>query len=80
MKLITYLAAFAIAIWSLSKGWASLRQTWPAPDATGIAATLLYAMVFVAAFLYVGYWNYAADKAAGRVRRRFRLYDRFLRS
>lgn len=80
MKPLSYLAAFAIAIWALSKGWASLRQTFQSPDPAGVGVTLLYAALFVGAFLYLGYWNYAADRAAGRVRRRIGLYERFLRS
>ncbi len=79
MKLIAYLAAFTVAIWSLSRGWAALRQTWFAPEAAGVAATLLYAGLFASAFLFLGYWSYAADRAAGRVRRRIGLYERFLR-
>ncbi|MBI2122733.1 MAG: hypothetical protein HYT96_01070 [Armatimonadetes bacterium] len=80
MKLIAYLAAFAIAIWSLSRGWASLRRTWVAPDAAGMIVTLAYAAVFLGAFLYLGFLSYAADRAAGRVRRRIGLYERFLRT
>lgn len=79
MKLAGYLAAFAVAIWSLSAGWASLRRAWQTPDATGILNTLMYAAVFLLAFLYLGYWSYAAERAAGRVRRRIGLYERFMR-
>ncbi len=79
MKAIGYFIAFAVAIWSLSAGWAALRQTWFAPEAAGVAATLLYAGLFASAFLFLGYWSYAADRAAGRVRRRIGLYERFLR-
>jgi hypothetical protein len=80
MRLIGYLVAFAVAIWSLSAGWASLRGTWQTPAPAGVGVTLLYAALFVAAFLYLGYWSYAADRAAGRVRRRIGLYEWFLRS
>jgi len=80
MKTAGYLMAFAIAIWSLSAGYASLLQPWQAPQPAGIVMTLLYAVLFVAAFLYLGYWSYAAERAAGRVRRRIGLYEWFLRS
>lgn len=79
MRAFGYLVAFAVAIWSLSAGYASLRETWQAPQPAGIITTLLYASLFVAAFLYLGYWSYAAERAAGRVRRRIGLYEWFLR-
>lgn len=80
MKALGYFVAFAVAIWSLSAGWASLRRTWVAPDAAGMIVTLVYAAVFLGAFLYLGFLSYAADRAAGRVRRRIGFYERFLRT
>lgn len=64
---------------SLSAGWAALRGTWQTPTAAGLIQTLLYAAVFVASFLYLGFWVYAWDRAAGRVKRQIGLYERFLR-
>lgn len=78
-KLIRYLLAFGVAIWSLSEGWAALRAAWQRPDAADIAVALVYAAAFVASFLFLGFWLYAADRAAGRVRRRIRFYEHFIR-
>lgn len=75
-----FLAVFLVALVSLSAGWTSLRGTWQTPTATGLAQTLAYAAVFVASFLYLGFWVYAWDRAAGRVKRTIGLYERFLRS
>lgn len=80
MKTLGFLLAFAIAIWSLSAGWASLRTTWALPTTAGLVWTTVYAALFLTAFLYLGFWLYAADRAAGRVRRRIGLYEWFLRS
>lgn len=79
MKILGYLGAFAVGIWAMSDGWASLRATWQSPDVSGALATLGYLGVFVAAFLYLGYWIYAADRAAGRIQRPIKLYERFFR-
>lgn len=79
MKTLRFLLAFAIAIWSLSAGWSALRSTWALPTATGLGWTAFYTLLFLGAFLYLGFWLYAADRAGGRVRRRIGLYERFLR-
>lgn len=79
MKTVGFFLVFAVAIWAISAGWAALRSTWAAPSTAGLAATLGYVAVFAAAFLYLGFWLYAADRAAGRVRRQIGLYERFLR-
>lgn len=75
-----FLAAFLVALVSMSAGWAALRDTWQAPTAAGLAQSLAYAAVFVASFLYLGFWVYAWDRAAGRVKRTIGLYERFLRN
>ncbi len=80
MKQLGFLAVFFIALWSLSAGWGALRATWRSPDAAGFIETLAYAAVFAASFLYLGFWVYAWDRAAGRVKRTIGLYERILRS
>ncbi|HEV8353414.1 MAG TPA: hypothetical protein VGR24_04370 [bacterium] len=79
LRLAGFLGAFAAAIWALNAGWTSFRSTWETPSPGGWALTLGYLAVFLAAFLYVGFQQYAADRAAGRVRRRIGLYERLLR-
>ncbi len=79
MKVVGFVVAFAIAIWSLATGWAVFRATWGAPSAAGYAATLGYGAVFLVSFLSVGFWLYTADRAAGRVQRRIGLYEWILR-
>ncbi len=78
-KGIAFVVVFLVAMWALAAGWAALRQTWQAPTPAGLGQALLYAAVFAASFLYLGFWVYAWDRAAGRVRRRIGLYERFLR-
>jgi hypothetical protein len=78
MRPFFFLIAFGAAIWAIGDGWAALRETWTAPTWTGVASVLAYLAVFVAAFLYVGFTVYAADRAAGRVRRPIRLYEGIL--
>lgn len=79
LHLIGYVLAFAAAIWALQAGWVRFRAVWESPTPAGWAATAAYLAVFLAAFLYLGYWQYAADRAAGRVRRPLWMYERFLR-
>jgi len=73
-----YLIVFAAAIWAIGDGWAALREAWAAPTGRHVAAVLGYLAVFVAAFIYLGFGVYAADRAAGKVRRRIGLYERLL--
>ncbi len=77
-KIGGFLAAFAVAIWSLAAAWATFRATWEAPSSAGVAATVAYFAVFLGSFLLLGFWLYAADRAAGRIQRRIGLYERFL--
>ena len=78
MRPFLFLIAFGAAVWAIGEGWAALRQTWAAPTWVGLAAVAWYLTVFFAAFLYLGFGIYAAERAAGKVRRRIRLYERIL--
>jgi hypothetical protein len=80
MRVLSMGAAFVVALVSLSGGWAALQAAWAAPTAAALGRVVAYTVVFAAAFLYLGFWVYAADRAAGKVRRRIGLYERFLRS
>lgn len=80
MKALAVVAAFLVAMWALAAGWTALRQTWRTPTPAGIVDTLVYAAVFTASFLYLGFWVYAWDRAAGRVKRSIALYEWFLRN
>ena len=78
MRPFVFLIAFAAAIWAIGGGWTALRETWSAPTGPHLAALLGYLAVFVAAFVYLGFGVYAADRAAGKVRRPIGLYERLL--
>jgi hypothetical protein len=78
MRPFFYLIAFGAAIWAIGDGWPALQETWAAPTPAGAASVLAYLAVFVLAFLYIGFTIYAADRAAGRVRRPIALYERVL--
>ena len=79
MKALAFVAVFLVAMWALAAGWAALRQTWQMPTPAGLGHTVLYVAIFAGSFLYLGFWVYAWDRAAGRVRRRIVLYEWFLR-
>ena len=79
MKALAFVAVFLVAMWALAAGWAALRQTWQMPTPAGLMHTLLYTAVFAGSSLYLGFWVYAWDRAAGRVKRRIGLYEWFLR-
>lgn len=78
MRLLSMVGAFALAMWAIGDGWAALRAAWVAPSAAAAAAVAGYAAVLLAALTYLGFWVYAADRAAGRVRRPIGLYERIL--
>jgi len=73
-----FLIAFGAAIWAIGEGWTALVETWARPTGIGIAAVLGYLVVFLIAFLYIGFGIYATDRVAGKVRRRIGLYERIL--
>lgn len=70
--------AFIVAMWAVGGGWAALRGVWSSPTAAGGAAVAAYTAAFLAAFIYLAFWVYAADRAAGKVRRPIGLYERIL--
>ncbi len=80
VRALTFFAAFILAIWALGAGWGRFLRAWETPTAAAWLGTAGYAVVFVAALLYLGFWLYAQDRAAGRVRRRIGLYEKVLRS
>jgi hypothetical protein len=75
---VGFLAAFLVAMVSLAAGWAALRAAWQTPTVAGWLQTVTYAAVFTVSFLYLGFWLYVWDRAAGRVKRHIGLYERFL--
>ena len=79
MRALTFVAAFLVAMWALAAGWTALRLTWRMPTPAGIGYTIVYAALFAGSFLYLGFWVYAWDRAAGRVQRRIGLYEWILR-
>lgn len=78
MRLLSMAGAFVLAMWAIGDGWPALRALWAAPSAAAAGAVAAYAAVLLAALTYLGYWVYAADRAAGKVRRPIRLYERIL--
>ncbi len=79
MKTLSMWLAFAVAMWAIGSGWAALRAAWSRPSPDAVAVTTAHAVVLVGALLYLGYWIYAADRAAGKVRRPIALYEWLLK-
>jgi hypothetical protein len=80
IRAVGFLAAFGVAIWALNGAWIRLQSTWDTPTPGAWAAALGYAGLFLAALLYLGFQQYARDRADGRVRRPIRMYEWLLRS
>ncbi len=58
-----------------------MGRLWQRVETPTLAAclyTLGFTVVFVVSFLYLGFWVYAWDRAAGRVKREIAFYERFL--
>ena len=79
MRIVSIAGVFIVAMWAIGKWWAAVRAVWTLPTAGGAASVAAYTVVFVAAFAYLGFWVYAADRAAGKVQRTIGLYERVLR-
>jgi hypothetical protein len=79
LQRLAFLGAFAVAMVSLAAGWGALQEAWQAPTVAGWLYTLCFLAAFAVSFMYLGFWVYAWDRAAGRVKRQIGLYERFLR-
>jgi hypothetical protein len=75
---VAFLTSFGVAMLSLAAGWGALEVAWQTPTLAACLSTLGFTVVFVASFLYLGFWVYAWDRAAGRVKREIAFYERFL--
>jgi len=77
--MLSIVVAFVVAIWAVGTGWGALQATWAHPSPGGGLRMASYAVIFLAAFLYLGFWVYAADRGAGKVHRRIAIYERILK-
>ena len=75
---VAFLASFGVAMVSLAAGWGALQVAWQTPTLAAFLYTMGFTVVFVVSFLYLGFWVYAWDRAAGRVKREIAFYERFL--
>lgn len=71
-------AAFAVAVYTFSALWGAVRGAWEGRPTVPPGAFLGLIALFLGSLGYLGFVMYAADAAAGRVRRPIRLFDRFL--
>lgn len=72
------LAAFAVAVYTFSALWGAARSAWEGHPTLPPTAFLAYVAAFVASLGYLAFILYAAERAAGRVRRRIGAFDRLL--
>lgn len=78
LQRVAFLGAFLVAILSLAAGWGAVQFAWQTSSLGAWLYAVGFAVVFAASFLYLGFWIYAWDRAAGRVKRQIGLYERFL--
>lgn len=71
-------AAFAVAVYTFSALWGAVRGAWEGRPTVPPGAFLGLVALFLGSLAYLAFVVYAAENAAGRVRRRIRLFDRFL--
>jgi hypothetical protein len=70
--------AFGAAIASFSRLWQGVRAVLDGARLYGSAEALGWMAVFLGSMAYLAFMIYAADRAAGRVRRPMALFDRLL--
>ncbi len=78
MRTLLSWAAFAVAIYTFSRLWGAVRGAWEGHPPVPPAAFLGLVAAFVLSLGYVAFVVYAADRAAGKVRRPIALFDRLL--
>ncbi len=77
-RTVTSLAAFAVAVYTFSGLWGAARSAWDGHPTLPPGPFLVYVAAFVVCLGYLAFILYAADRAAGRVRRRIGAFDRLL--
>ncbi|MDR5708341.1 MAG: hypothetical protein QN172_00180 [Armatimonadota bacterium] len=78
MQRLVFLLAFAAAVLALPEAWSGWRMAIHQADPGAWARAVGWSALVVGALLGAGLVMYAADRRAGRVRRRIGLYERIL--
>jgi len=78
MRTVLSWVAFAVAIYTFSGLWGAVRGVWEGRPMVPPAAFLGLVTTFLLSLGYVAFVVYAADRAAGKVRRHIAFFDRFL--
>lgn len=73
-----FVMAFAAAVVAFKQVFGAYSEAVAVQTAVAWAAAVGWTALLVGAFLYAGFLIYATDRAAGKLRRRLRLYERFL--
>lgn len=76
MQRVLFFVAFGVAVLSLPEAWSAWRQAVRSGGA--LLWALGWTVVLGCALFTSGLLVYAADRRAGRVRRRIALYERIL--
>jgi hypothetical protein len=78
VRTILSIGTFAAAVVSFSRLWQGVRSALDGQRLYGSAEALVWMGLFVGSMGYVALVIYAADRAAGRTRRRIAIFDRVL--
>jgi hypothetical protein len=78
IRTLASLSAFAVAVYTFSGLWGALRGAWEGHPTLPPGPFLAYVAAFVACLGYLAFVVYAADRAAGKVRRRIGPFERLL--
>lgn len=75
---LRFWVAFALAVAGLHGAWGAVRLAWAEGQLASWLAAGAWAALLVASAAWAGALLYAADRRAGRVRRRVAVYERWL--
>ncbi|MDR7569768.1 MAG: hypothetical protein QN193_04110, partial [Armatimonadota bacterium] len=78
MQRLAFFLAFAAAVLALPEAWSAWRAAVQTGNPGTWARAVGWSALLVAAFLGAGLVMYAADRRAGRIRRRIGVYERIL--
>lgn len=78
MRTLLSWVAFVVAIYTFSGLWGAVRGAWEGRPAVPPSAFLGLVATFLLSLGYVAFVVYAADRAAGKVRRPIGFFDRIL--
>jgi hypothetical protein len=79
IRTLLSIGAFVLAVGTFSRLWEAFRGAWQGQPTVPPGSMVAMLTVFLLSMTYLVFVTYAADRSAGKVKRRVALFERLLR-